>query len=98
MLEDKYRICLNPKTSKANPKLTGERNSRRGEKNVLHNIVLSEKIREEKDEVPDKIKELQQVARETYKKTEGNGKSSIFDELVQMEKGGYHGADEDKNE
>ena len=96
MLEDKYRICLNPKTSKANPRLTGERDSRRGEKNALHNIVLSERLRERTDGVPDSVRELQKKAREIYKRIEGSG--SILDELIQIEKGDRDGAAEIKDE
>lgn len=95
MLEAKYRVCLNPKTSKTS-NVTGRRDSRRGEKNVLHNIVLSERIRERMNEVPDKVRELQRKAREVYKETEGSG--SILDELMQMGKGGNSETDESKNE
>ena len=96
MLEAKYRIGLNPKTSRANPKLTGERASRRGEKNALHNIVLSERIKEQRNEMPDKVRDLQRKAREIYRETEGSG--SILDELMQIEKGGSHGTNEVKDE
>lgn len=82
MLEKKYRVNLNPK---------GVGDTRRGEKNVLHNIVLSERIEDESGRIPDKIKELQKRAREAYRKVEGEGtKGSIFEELEQIEKGNTH--------
>lgn len=82
LLEDKYEINLNP--------------NGRGEKNVFHNQILSEKKRAERGAVPDRIRELQRVAKETYKTV--SGKSSIFDELTQIERGETNGTVENKNE
>ena len=76
MLEKKYRINLNP--------------NGRGEKNVLHNIVLSNRKREEREKIPDNIKELQRDAKETYREIEReeNDKNSIiFKELERIERG-----------
>lgn len=78
LLEDKYDINLNP--------------NGRGEKNVFHNQILSERKREEREAVPERIRELQRIAKETYKTV--SGKSSIFDELVKIEKGDTNGTDE----
>jgi hypothetical protein len=75
MLERKYKINLNP--------------NGRGEKNVLHNIILSERKRLE---VPDELRELQKKTKENYTKMEKEGVfkggGSIFDELVALERGG----------
>lgn len=74
LLEKKYRINLNP--------------NGRGEKNVLHNMVLSERI---KEEVPDKVRELQRRALGVYNTIEVKPvgeRSSLFDELEEIEKGG----------
>lgn len=86
MLERKYRINLNP--------------SGRGEKNALHNIILSERKREE---VPNEVRETQAKAKETYARLEREGayegKGSIIDELMEIAKGGsYDGAAESKDE
>lgn len=88
MIEDKYGICLNPRTAKS--KYTGNRDSRRGEKNALHNMLLSERKREE---VPDKLRELQMKTKETYarlNKVENREGGDIFKELMEMERGGDH--------
>ena len=89
MIEDKYNICLNPRTAKS--KITGNRDSRRGEKNALHNIILSERKR---NEVPNELRELQEKTKENYAKMEREGtfkgRGSLFDELVEIEKGGSH--------
>ena len=87
IIEQKFRINLNP--------------DGRGEKNALHNIVLSERIKIEGREIPDKVRELQRQAKETYRTLETkdtNEKSSIFEELEQIEKGGANGAFENKDE
>ena len=76
MLEKKYRVNLNP--------------NRRGEKNALHNKVLSDRKREEREKIPDNIKELQRDAKETYREIEReeNDKNSIiFKELERIERG-----------
>lgn len=78
LLEDKYEINLNP--------------NGRGEKNVFHNQILSERKRSERESTPDRIRDLQRVAKETYKTV--TGKSSIFDELIQIERGENYGIDE----
>jgi hypothetical protein len=78
LLEDKYDINLNP--------------NERGKKNVFHNQMLSERKKEEREAVPDKVRELQKIAHETYRNI--SGKSSIFDELEKIEKGETNGTDE----
>lgn len=83
LLEKKYRINLNP--------------DGRGEKNVLHNIILSNRKREERESVPDRTRELQRKAKEIYRDTEGK-KSSLFDELERIEKGENYGTDESKDD
>jgi len=69
LLEDKYDVRLNP--------------NGRGEKNILHNQILSDRKREERDNVPERVRELQKQAREVYKNIEG-GKSEIFEELCKL--------------
>ena len=77
MLERKYGINLNP--------------SGRGAKNALHNMILSERKREE---LPDGTRELQRKAKETYARLEREGAyksgGSVLDELIDMERGGSH--------
>ena len=76
MLEKKYRVNLNP--------------NGRGEKNALNNKVLSDRKREEREKIPDNIKELQRDAKETYREIEReeNDKNSIiFKELERIERG-----------
>lgn len=82
LLEEKYNINLNP--------------NGRGEKNVYHNQILSERIKSEKNATPDRIRELQRIAKETYKTV--SGKSSLFDELTKLERGETYGTDEGKDE
>lgn len=91
IIEDKYRICLNPKTARSQQSIEYKDTRRRGEKNLLHNIILSER---KKEAVPDSLREMQKKAKETYTKLEREGMfksgGSIFDELVEMEKGENH--------